>query len=276
MQDTLEHRKHSLTITLALAAALALSAMPIASAQDGGDASSGDGKTDAAPDRADFTVELRDATTAVVTVEQHWEGQNAKSFRQSLDVFFGAGDGKLTEDEAARIADATAQDMRNKTLPFVSFDGQSGIVSDVTVDLSGAVGGASSTTALVMRHVIDVELTPAEGDAHTLTINPIWSGDGEVRVPAGWTVDGESTATASLTAGSAKTFEIEAGGAGPTDEGAGTPTAGGTPQDSEEPQEATETAEPGKRPSSIPGAGAVLATLALVGAAFVWSRRRRT
>jgi hypothetical protein len=258
-----KHRNHSL-IMITLGALVACGLAPAVAAQG------------TATD-ADLRIEIESPDRAVATVEQRWDGAAAKSMRQSLDVFFGTGDGVLAESEVERIARATETDMRNQTLPFVSFDGQSSRVRDVQLSFEGAAGQANASTPLVMKHVIRLDLLPGDGEEHTLTVDPLWNGTVHVVAPASWAAQGGNAsgneATAEMAADTPVTFTFVPGAAEP-----GTRPGGAVGVDGNEtPQESTGEggAQPGERPNSIPAGGALVMAAALAVAAMLSGLRRR-
>lgn len=260
---TFPYRKSLILLT---AVALAIAAMPSASAANG------------VATRGDLLIEIESPERAHATVEQHWEGEDARGLRQSLDVFFGAGDGQLTAGEVDNIVFATQEDMRGGTIPYFAIDGNGARVANVSLTLTDAPGSAESTAPITMRHVIELALTPGAGPEHTLTILPLWNGTLTVRTPEGWTVSGTDTAdpraeaTASMTPGAGVNLTLAPAAETPTSQNN---TTSEPPRNGEVPDEATG-AGPGQRPTNIPTTGGllVMAAFALAGIAYaVWRRR---
>lgn len=157
------------------------------------------------PEDVALQLDLRSMAdgAAAAHVAQTWTGEDARAFRASLDVYFGAADGMLTEDELARIAAATREDMVGETLPWVMSGGEAWTVSEALISFEGAEGRTSSTAPVTMRHTIDLA---ASESAEEITLAPPWDAQLDVVPPEGKVVaDG---APAGLVAGEATTLRL--------------------------------------------------------------------
>lgn len=285
-----QNRTRLIVVATLMTTAALLAAFPTASAE----------ATDAT-----LRIDVTDAQRATAQVEQRWIGKDAASMRQSLDVFFGAGDGTLTEEEVERIRNASQADMVAGSIPFILFDGQPVRVVNATIQMQGAPGSARATEAMSMTHLIELELASAnETTEHTLTVRPIWNGELIVNAPPGWQVisatglanstgaaassgrmsdgqeiqmrfsttggDAGANGTAGANAGANATADANATAPADGNGGAGAPAEQNT-----QPEQPQETAEPGRRPSSIPGPNLLIVAAGVALAALGFSLRRR-
>ncbi len=143
---------------------------------------------------SEATVEIVSETEARVTVKQTWTEQEATDFRQSLDVIFGDGNGKLTPEEIERIRIATKDDVQNKSFPMVRWDGSDSQVTTVDFTLENAEGDIASNEPISTRHMLTLALTAADAARHRLQVDAIRNGSLMVKAPAGWTVSDNETA----------------------------------------------------------------------------------
>lgn len=255
-------RRNTCKLAILIAITITLTAVPSALAQNSGVA-----------DEAvvDFTLTADDSAT--VTIEQRWDGENAKGMRQSLDVFFGAGDGTLAPGEVEDIADASEKDIQGQALPLFTYDDAPVKVRSVDITIHNASGLVTSTDTVRMSHKLELELKPAAGDNHTLTVSPFWDGRIDVHAPEGVIIVHESglgspTGTETRDLGGSLAARTNA-----TLTFAPAPEQTGGSGLAEDPEESTGAA-PGKTPNTVPGPGIVLVAAGL-GIALLLARRNR-
>lgn len=287
------NRRATLSLTALLTLTLMAAALPAAGAQENAtparQGNAGSAQAQGIADNADVEFRLHAEDSATVTITQSWQGERAQDMRQSLDTFFGAANGTLTDEEVERIERATEQDVNNQTLPLFFFDERPVQIASVELQIEGAAGDVESRQPLTMRHVMDLNLQAAPGaQEHNLTISPLWPGQVNVSAAEGWHIAQNETlqgspganATGSFTAGQSMTVTFVAGQAPGADSAANQdeqPTGDG----SEQPEEATGEggAQPGERPATIPGPAGLLTLAALAAAAglvAIGAARRRS
>lgn len=168
----------------------------------------------AKPSSVDLTITLLPDGTATANVHQTWVGAAARAMRQSLDVYFGAADGALTDAELTRIAEAAQTDMLNQPLPWISTDGNPWTVTGAKVVFEGAAGRVTSTADLSMRHELvlasGLPSTPAQVD-----LDAPWAATLHVETPEGRSVEGG--APASLPENQRTSLRLVEGSAAPVD-----------------------------------------------------------
>lgn len=278
-------------LTLSLTALLTIIMLTAGGVAAQGNAASPAGQTGAAnsqaqsgaADTADVEFTLVSPEEATVTVRQEWQGQKAHSMRQSLDAFFGAGDGNLTADEVDRIERASEDDVRNRTLPLFFMDGNPMNVTEVRLEIENASGPVSSTQPLTMQHELRLAIQAApDAQEYTLRVSPLWPGEIRVTAPAGWHIAEDeglqgspgANATGVFVAGQDRTVTFVEGE--PPMEG-GLEASPDNASGNGEPQESTGGARPGERPATIPGPAGILTFVALAAAAglAIVLRRRK-
>lgn len=237
------------------------------------------GAPDGTPTDVSLDIEL-DATGYMLRATQTWEGKPAYHMRQSLDAFFGAADGNLTEDEISRIAEASSRDMTNDTLAWIWLDGENALVTHGRVSFENAAGPVESDRPLIMHHEVRADMASG-GDAPTeVQIDPMWSGTLKLAAPEGSLVEGvkgltggdagDGWVTGLFRAGRNVTMTLAPAPAMP-DEATPPPTP-----DSGATDPKTVVTDPPPAPGllDVPGPAPLLAALATLGAALVVARRR--
>lgn len=255
-------RRTPCKLAIMAAITITLATLPAAGAQSSGVA-----------DEAVVDFTLVDETSATVTIEQRWDGDNAKGMRQSLDVFFGAGDGTLAPSEVEQIAEASEDDVRGQALPLFAFDGAPVKVKEVNISIHNASGPVESFDTVRMTHKLDLELTPAAGENHTLTLSPFWDGRVAIHAPEGMVVQGETglgsptgSGTRDLSGSLAARTHTNVTFA-PAPEQTGSGLAG-------DPEESVD-AGPGQTPNTIPAPGLVALAAGILGVALALKARRK-
>lgn len=137
-------------------------------------------------------IQVQEDGTAHAFVEQTWNDDDAKRMRQSLDAYFGAGDGTLSPSDLERIARATEADMRAKQLGWLTSEGVDYLIANVSVDFANATGPVEATHPLSMTHELQLRLNATAASANNTTgatqglrIQPLWPGELLVQPPPG-------------------------------------------------------------------------------------------
>lgn len=158
----------------------------IAAASVGAVAQAEEPKPRAVPASVEVDMQF-DATGGLQTfVQQTWSGEDARRMRQSLDAFFGTGDGTLTPTELDRLSQATEADMRGKSLDWLTLQGQNFTIHNVTVTFGNASGPVNSTLPLTTTHVLQLGASNTSvTDGAQLMLRPIWSGNLSLVPPEG-------------------------------------------------------------------------------------------
>ncbi|MEA3200716.1 MAG: hypothetical protein QOE90_2144 [Thermoplasmata archaeon] len=253
---------HARTSTLLALLALACASPALAATKESGIA-----------DSATLDVTITDATHATLRLSQTWEGTRAADMRQSLDAYFGNGDGRLSPDEVAKVTAAASHDLVNQTYPGILIDGQPSRVETASVTIDGTDTN-DTNVALVLHHDVGLAIAMAGADNHTFALTPLWNGTYTLRLPAGLSFgDGSGTQTGGLGAGTqlVSTFGVASQAPAPaTPASAPTPSSAAAPTPT--PQEVSGPSPPKHR---VPAPSAVALLGAIAGAAALAARRRR-
>ncbi|MFA5861087.1 MAG: hypothetical protein WDA16_05270 [Candidatus Thermoplasmatota archaeon] len=194
-------------IRLATPVILALLAISTASSSL---ASAATTKASGVPDSTALQLSFTNATTILVRLDQKWENARGAEMRQSLDAYFGNGDGKLSFAEISRITAAASNDMRDKTFAPLTVDGAAVRVSNVSVSLSGAEANETGAR-LSIHHEITLATPPMEGGRHTIALASTWNGTYSIEPPAGLAVNDATSpgpVTGPLSSGTSVGFTI--------------------------------------------------------------------
>lgn len=240
-----------------------------------GPATAGTVKASGVPDSTTLLLTFTNDTSALATLDQNWEGVRGNEMRQSLDAYFGNGDGKLSESEIARIAAAASKDMLAKAWDPLSVDGAAARVASVIVTMDGALGNQTGTR-LVIHHAITLTIPSIAGGNHSFALASLWNGTYTIEPPAGLALNGDSKSapvTGTLMSGNSVPFTLAPPAVVPPP----TPVSS-TPIVTPNESVATTTPSgpllPAKR--GIPGPATLSVALALcVAAALLLARRRR-
>ncbi|GEM_PF-6302961 len=274
-------------LCLALAAGVLLA--PAAHAQDSNQtpATPTPAKERGEPSSTSYDLDFSTPGAATLRVEQVWDGQRGADFRQSLDAYFGNGDGKLAPDEIGHIQSAAVHDMQNQSLPLLTVDGAAATVQSANVTLEGAEGNVSSADPVKMTHSVVLALPPQSGDSRAITFHPVWDGHADLHAPDGQvfvlpgTTQGVAAPGIDVTAQSSVTFTMRpqtaqdqtGAPATPSSGGGGsaaTPTSNGSGGNASAPQESAK--PPRKVP--LPSVALVVGACALIALALPKRRLR--
>ena len=224
-------------------------------------------------DHASVDLTILDATSATLKLTQTWEGARAAAMSQSLDAYFGNGDGRLAGDEIAKVTAAASHDLLNQSYPGFLVDAQPSRVTAASVTMDGADAN-DTTTPLALHHDVTLALSEGSDEHHSLVITPLWNGTYTFTLPSGQAFAGGSgTQTGALHAGAQVSVSFGPPQAAPqnaTNETQSVVSA--PPVSSTPPQEAS--GAPPSPPRSIPGAP-LAALVAILGGVALLARKRR-
>ena len=209
---------------------------------------------------------------ASLEFDETWDVAHAPAARQSLDAYFGNGDGKLSSAEVQAIMTASADDMTGASSGIFSIDG-----GNLTVTIANAtIDGADDPAAPLVIHVHQTLAFPTldPTQPHTLRVTPLATGDVMIQAPPGFVLP--ATDRVPLRAGTPVDVKI-APPAPPTPSVTATPTPAASPTPSPMPTVSESTAaKPATPPKSfVPAPALVLVTITIVGSALLLQRLRR-
>lgn len=224
-------------------------------------------------DHAILELTIVDPTNATLRLTQTWEGMRASAMRQSLDAYFGNGDGLLSADEVAKVTAAASHDLLNQSYPGILVDDQPSRVAAANVAMDGASAN-DTTTPLVLHHDVTLAIAMGSGESHGLAITPYWNGTYTFALPAGQAfANGAPTQSGTLHAGSqvSASFGVPPPATNETNASATpTPTIVSAPPVTSTPQEAS-SSPPARVVPGVP----LLALGAIVGGVALLARKRR-